>query len=54
MAARLADRPWPGAAGLDVEVAYIRPLWTAASKPSKPSICQLTMIVRILASKFPS
>jgi hypothetical protein len=54
MAARLADRPWPGAAGLDVEVAVHPATATVASKPSQPSIRQLTMIVRMLASKSSS
>jgi hypothetical protein len=51
-AAGLADRPWPGAAALDAEVA-VHPA-TTASKPSQPSTRRLTMIVRMLASRFPS
>src|ERR1700735_3332418 len=52
-AAGLADRLWPGAAGLDVEVAAHPPTATVASKPSQPSTRSLTVIVRMLASESP-
>src|SRR5580698_4192570 len=49
--AGLADRLWPGAAGLDVEVAAHPATATVASRPSQPSTRILTVIVRMLASE---
>ncbi|HYB14064.1 MAG TPA: hypothetical protein VEF71_01125 [Streptosporangiaceae bacterium] len=54
VAAGLADRLPPGAAGLDAEVAVHPAAATVASKPSQPSARRLTMIVRMLASDSPS
>jgi len=53
-AAGLADRPWPGASGLDVEVAVHPATATVASKPSQASTRSLTVIVRMLASESPA
>src|ERR1700691_5018896 len=50
-AAGLADWLWPGAAGLDVEVAAHPATATVASQPSQPSPRSLAVIVCMLASE---